>query len=555
VGEAAGVSQLDAHVRALCDEYADPAASAAWLLCDRYPADKVALTIVEEDRSAHDLSYGELRDLSERCASALAELGVGPGDRVASLMGKGPELVAVMLGAWRLGAVYVPLFTAFGPQAIAMRLLDTQTKVVIADPDQRPKLDPGPDMPADGGWRIVVSGEGPAAGEDLALGALLAREPREIAPYAGGGEWPLVHMLTSGTTGRPKGVVHPLAYLADWHAYLEYGLGVRAGDAFWCAADPGWAYGLYGAIVTPLAMGLPSHLVCGGFDAERTLRVLAERRITNFAAAPTVYRALRTCETVPTDDIRLRCASSAGEPLTPEVNEWARDALGTVVHDHYGQTELGMCVGNHQHPDVARPIKPGSMGQALPGWSVLVLRDDADEPAPTDTLGRLVIDVPASPLMTFRGYEPGDASSKFSGDGRWYVTGDAARQDEDGDVFFSARDDDVIIMAGYRIGPFDVESVLAQHEAVAECAVIAVPDEVRGEVIEAIVVPRAPHAPSDELARELQQLVKERYAAHAYPRRVSFTEALPKTESGKIQRVVLRKRRVAELQTAGTEAS
>ena len=543
------------RVRALLEECSGPEAGAAWLLCDRHPADAVAIALIDEDLSSVELTYGELRAASERTASALAGLGVGPGDRVATLMGKSRELIETMLGAWRLGAVYVPLFTAFGPQAVAMRLLDTDAKVVVVDPDQRAKLEPGPDMPADAGWQIVVNGAAAADG-DRELAALLAgAEGEQVDAYVGGGEHPLVHMLTSGTTGRPKGVVHPLTYVADWLVYHEFSLDLRRDDRFWCAADPGWAYGLYGAIVAPFAMGIPTYLLCGGFSAERTIGVLADRGITNFAAAPTVYRALRSAG-VETTGVKLRCAASAGEPLTPEVNEWARDALGAEVHDHYGQTELGMCMGNHQHPDVARAVKPGSMGQPLPGWSLAVLRDDADEVAPADTLGRLAVDVAASPLMTFFGYrhETG-RSAKITPDGRWYLTGDAGRMDADGDVFFSARDDDVIIMAGYRIGPFDVESVLSQHEAVAECAVIAVPDETRGEVIEAVIVPRAGHEPSDALARELQQLVKERYAAHAYPRSVRFVERLPKTESGKIQRVVLRRERIAELQAAaGGEA-
>ena len=535
------------RVDALLEDCTRPGVGAAWLLCDRHPADAVAITLVEEDLSATDVTYGELRELSERVAGGLEQLGVGPGDRVASLMGKSRELIATMLGTWRLGAVYVPLFTAFGPHAVAMRLTDTEAKVVVVDADQRPKLDPGPDMPADAAWQIVLNGGEPTGG-DRSFADLLAAEPLAREAYAGGGDHPLVHMLTSGTTGRPKGVVHPLAYVADWLVYHELSLGLRPDDAFWCAADPGWAYGLYGAIIAPLAMGIRSHVLCGGFSAERTLRVLADRGITNFAAAPTIYRALRSSG-LDTSGIALRCAASAGEPLTPEVNEWAREALGAVVHDHYGQTELGMVAGNHQHPDVAHPIKDGSMGQALPGWRLVVLAEDADEPAPLDTLGRLAVDLADSPLMTFERYQhERGQSARMTADGRFYLTGDSARQDADGDIFFSARDDDVIIMAGYRIGPFDVESVLAQHEAVAECAVIAVPDATRGEVIEAVVVTRSGHEPSEELARELQQLVKERYAAHAYPRSVRFTEQLPKTESGKIQRVVLRRERVAELQ-------
>lgn len=229
-------------------------------------------------------------------------------------------------------------------------------------------------------------------------------------------------------------------------------------------------------------------------------------------------------------------------------------ALGTAVHDHFGQTEVGMPLANPHHRDLARPLKPGSMGRPLPGWSLTVLANDKDEPAGPDVLGRVAIDVAASPLMTFRDYQiPGQSDAKFTAGGRYYLTGDAGRLDADGDFFFSSRDDDVIIMAGYRIGPFEIESVLAQHPAVAECSVIGAPDAVRGEVIEAYVVLRDGNEASPELAAELQQLVKTRYAAHAYPRTIHFIDTLPKTPSGKTQRYLLRSRRRTELATRETQ--
>jgi acetyl-CoA synthetase len=252
--------------------------------------------------------------------------------------------------------------------------------------------------------------------------------------------------------------------------------------------------------------------------------------------------------------LRLERASSAGEPLTPEVNEWAGTALGLAVHDHFGQTEVGMPLANHHHPELARPLKAGSMGRPLPGWSLTVLADEKDEPAEPGVLGRVAIDVVESPLMTFSGYQiPGQSDAKFTADGRWYLTGDAGRIDADGDFFFSSRDDDVVIMAGYRIGPFEIESVLAQHPAIAECSVIGAPDDVRGEVIEAYVVLRDGHDASPDLAAELQLLVKTRYAAHAYPRTIHFIDALPKTPSGKTQRYLLRSRRRTELSSRETQ--
>jgi len=527
-------------------------AQVAWLLCDRHPADDVAFTVVDAAGETSVVTFGQLAADSHRYAQALQGLGVGPGDRVATLMGKSAELVTVILAIWRLGAVYVPLFTAFAPQAIALRLEGSGTRVVIVDPDQRHKLVPGPDMPEDPQRSIVVAGA-TASDDELALTDLLnVASPQPFPAIAVGGSGALVHMFTSGTTGKPKGVVHPVSYIAGWHAYLEYSLGVTRESSYWCAADPGWAYGLYAAIIAPSAAGIPSLLLAGGFTVETTWRTLVDHAVTDFAAAPTVYRALRSSSVPTPPGLRLQRASSAGEPLTPEVNEWAGAALGLQVHDHFGQTEVGMVLANHHHIELARPLKPGSMGRAIPGWSVTVLADDQDEPAAKGVIGRVAIDVAASPLMTFRGYDSANLKqgNKFTADGRWYLTGDVGAMDADGDFFFSSRDDDVIIMAGYRIGPFEVESVLCQHAAVAECTVIAAPDPIRREVIEAYVVLRAGTTASAELACELQHLVKTRYAAHAYPRTIHFIDSLPKTPSGKIQRDVLRSRRQAELATA-----
>ncbi|MER7927251.1 AMP-binding protein [Streptomyces sp. NPDC096057] len=538
------------RVAELTATFAAPSLDVAGLLCDQYPADRTAFTVVDSDGKASRLTFGELGANSHRWARALQGLGVGPGDRVATLMGKSTDLVTVILAIWRLGAVYVPLFTAFAPQAIALRLEGAGAHIVVVDPDQRHKLDPGPDMPDDPRRRVVVTGTG-ARHSDVSLTDLVAAaSPEPLPAVTTSGAGPLVHMFTSGTTGKPKGVIHPVSYITGWQIYLEYGLGVTRDGSYWCAADPGWAYGLYAAIVAPMAAGLPSLLLSGGFSAESTWRTLVDHQVTDFTAAPTVYRGLRSSSVPVPKGLRLKRASSAGEPLTPEVNEWAGAALGLAVHDHFGQTELGMPLANHHHPKLARPLKPGSMGRPVPGWSLTVLADDKDVPAGPGVLGRVAIDVTASPLMTFRDYQiPGQSGSKFTPDGRWYLTGDAGRVDADGDFFFSSRDDDVIIMAGYRIGPFEIESVLAQHPAVAECSVIGAPDDVRGEVIEAYVVLRDGGDGSPELAAELQQLVKTRYAAHAYPRTIHFIDALPKTPSGKTQRYLLRRRRRTELTT------
>jgi acetyl-CoA synthetase len=406
---------------------------------------------------------------------------------------------------------------------------------VITDGNQRPKLDPGEDIPADAPWTVVTVGS--AEWERLAGAA-----PTGAPAAVGGPDAAMVQLYTSGTTGKPKGVIVPARALASMVAYQELALDVTADDVFWNAADPGWAYGLYYALLAPLATGRRTLLLDAGFSARTTWEVLGRFGVTSFAAAPTVYRGLRASGIVPPEGLRLRTCSSAGEPLNPDLVTWGREVLGVEVRDHYGQTELGMVVANAWHPDLRAEIRPGSMGRALPGFRVAVLADDAEQEVAPDTPGRVALDVPASPLLWFDGYAGGVRGDRFSEDGRWYLTGDAGRADADGYLYFSARDDDVIIMAGYRIGPFDVESVLSTHPAVAEVAVVGMPDELRGEVVEAFVVLREGAEAGPDLPDELARLVRTRYAAHAYPRRVHVVDALPKTPSGKVQRFLLRQR-------------
>lgn len=534
----------DARVAQVLDRYAAPEACLARLLCDDHPGDRVAFTIVEPDLSTHDVTYGRLRVQSERCAASLATLGVGRGDRVGVLMGKSEELIVALVGIWRLGAVHVPLFTAFAPPAIAMRLTGSAAKVVIVDGDQRAKLDPSEDIPADRPWRIVTVG-GDRRDDDLTFDDLVGGEGT-VETVSVGGDAPFIMIFTSGTTGAAKGVPTQVRAIAHMVAYMEYGFDLRPEDAFWCGADPGWAYGLFYAIVAPLAMGRPSILLHAGSSPELTWQVLAQLKVTNYTAAPTVYRALRNAPG--SVRMRLRCASSAGEPLSPDLIPWAEATLGTPIRDHYGQTELGMVVVNGWHPDIRRDIKPGSMGYPMPGHHVAVLFEDRDEPAPPGTLGRVAVDT-TGPLFAFGGYHNATDKTieRFTADGRWYLTGDSAAMDDDGALFFSSRDDDVILMAGYRIGPFDVESILVTHPDVAEAAVIGVPDQLRGEVLEAFVVLRPGVTAPQELTKELQQLVKTKFAAHAFPRSIHYADALPKTPSGKIQRFLLRAQRKAEL--------
>ena len=518
------------QVEDLLARFDRPRARAAELLCDRHPADAVAFTVVEPDLSWHDWTFGELGDRSARLATALAGLGAGPGDRIATLLGKSGDLVVTLLAIWRIGAVHVPLFTALAPPAIATRLEGSGARIVVAEPGQRAKLGPNEDIPAAWGLTVISTG-------DLCFDRLLTAPP-QASPAGTGGDATLVELYTSGTTGPPKGVPVPLRAVASMLSYQEFGLDHQESDVFWNAADPGWAYGLYHAILGPLGLGRRALLLHSGFSAALTWAVLGAFRVTNFTAGPTVYRALRATEELAPPDLALRHCSSAGEPLPADVSDWAERALGVPVLDHYGQTELGMAVANAWHPDLAAGRRRGSMGRALPGWRLDVLRPDTAEPAADGERGRLAVDLAASPLMWFGGYR--GAPGRFTADRRWYLTGDTAARDTDGTFHFTARDDDIILMAGYRIGPSEVESVLLAHPAVAEAAVVGAPDDLRGEVVTAHVVVHPGRDAGPDLAEELQAWVKTRFAAHAYPRRVHFVPELPKTPSGKLQRSALR---------------
>jgi len=540
------------QVRALISRFAQGEQCVVQHLCDRHDPQSIAYRIVSEDLRHVDLTYGELRSASERLAAGLRAMGLGEGDRIATLMGKSRDYIVTLVAIWRIGAVHLPLFTAFAPAAIAHRLGSSAARIVVCDADQLAKLQPGIDMPAATDWIVVTTTRcvsGFKCLEDLSVDEPADVQGAKLSPDA-----PLIHIFTSGTTGKPKGLIVPVRALAAIQAYMELALNLAPEDIYWCAADPGWAYGLYYGVVGSLLTGTMSILLEGGFSPARTFAVLDRQEVTNFAAAPTVYRAMRASGEVPARPLALRHASSAGEPLTREVNEWARDVLGVEVHDHYGQTETGMLINNHHHPRLAAPLVAGSMGSAMPGWSAVILRDQSNETAETGEVGRVAIKLSASPLAWFGGYV-GDAertAERFTDDHAYYLTGDVGRQDEAGKFHFSARDDDVILMAGYRIGPGEIENVICAHPAVAECGVTAIPDAIRGEVMEAFVVLRSGVTGDEALAVDIQTWVKTRYAAHAFPRAVHFIGELPKTPSGKLQRIVLKQRRIKELASAAS---
>lgn len=509
--------------------------------CDRHAGTgKVALDWESADGRQASYSFDELRDLSARFAGFLRSQGIGAGDVVAGMLPRTPELLVTILGTWRAGAVYQPLFTAFGPKAIEHRLKTSSAKLVVTDPANRAKLDDIANAPP---TTIVLRqdiGE-IGRGGDFDFHAVLASQDSDFEPVLRHGDDLFMMMSTSGTTGLPKGVPVPLKALLSFDVYMRDAVGLTPQDKFWNIADPGWAYGLYYAVAGPLLLGHATTFYDGPFTADSTYRLIKNRGITNLAGAPTAYRLLIAAGPEAAASIKgqLRVVSSAGEPLNPEVIAWFSEHLAAPIHDHYGQTEYGMVVCNHHR--LSHEIHPGSAGFAMPGYRVAVLDGEGRE-LPANVPGELAVDLNRSPLVWFSGYWQQESPNLKDGYGR---TGDTVELEPDGRISFVGRSDDVITSSGYRIGPFDVESALIEHPAVVEAAVIGKPDPERTELVKAFVVLARNAAPTAGLAEELTGFVKRRLSAHAYPREIEFVDALPKTPSGKIQRFVLRNNEVA----------
>ncbi|MCO7517473.1 AMP-binding protein [Pseudomonas guariconensis] len=507
--------------------------------CDRH-AGSGRVALIWEDREGNSARYTfeQLQGLAARLANVLGQQGVGPGDRVAGLMPRTPELLVTILATWRLGAVYQPLFTAFGPKAIEHRLEQSHARVVVTDRGNRHKLDQVTGCPT----LITV---GASAGE-LDFHQALESADSTCEPVPRKGDDPFLLMFTSGTTGPAKPLEVPLKAIVAFQGYMRDAIDLRPEDNFWNLADPGWAYGLYYAVTGPLSLGHATTFYDGPFNVESCARIIDKLNISNLAGSPTAYRLLIAAGSEFSTPIkgRLRVVSSAGEPLNPEVIRWFADELGVTIHDHYGQTELGMVLCNHH--GLKHPVHLGSAGFAIPGHRIVVLDEQANELSAGQP-GILAVDREQSPLCWFAGYH-GLPTKAFVG--KYYLSGDTVELNDDGSISFVGRSDDVITTSGYRVGPFDVESALIEHPAVIEAAVIGKPDPERTELIKAFVVLAPGHVGSAELEETLRQHVRQRLYAHAYPREIEFVSDLPKTPSGKLQRFILRNQEIAKQQDA-----
>ncbi|MEG2357708.1 AMP-binding protein [Acinetobacter sp.] len=523
------------------------ALNACYECCDRHAAsDKVAIYWQGIDGRREQYTFKQLQQRASQFANYLKSQGVQAGDRVSGLLPRTAELVITILAAWRIGAVYQPLFTAFGPKAIEHRVQLAQSKFVVTDMGNRSKLDEVADCPA---IITVAAADGSGLPEgDIDFWQALDAQPEQCELTMRSINDPFLLMFTSGTTGLAKPLEVPLKALIAFGRYMQDAVGLAEDDAFWNIADPGWAYGLYYAITGPLLLGHATLFYEGGFSIDSFCQIVQDYQVTNLAGAPTAYRMMMAADPQKMAALRgqFRRVSSAGEPLNPEVIRWFDQLLDAPIYDHYGQTEVGMVVCNHHGLEHA--IRAGAAGFASPGYKIAVI-DAQGNALAEDTPGILAIDLNQSPMMWFGGYKE---SRKSPFIGHYYLTGDTAEIHADGSMSFVGRSDDVITTSGYRIGPFDVESALLEHDAVIEAAVVGVPDPERTEVVKAFIILAKGLEPTAHLAEELSQFVKRRLSAHAYPRLVEFVAELPKTPSGKIQRFLLRNQEISKQQGAGS---
>ncbi len=508
---------------------------------------RVALRLLQRQERSRDVSFAELAGLSDRCAAMLSGLGLAPGETVALLLGRGLDFVTAALGALKAGGVVCPLFPVLGPEPIRARLALGSAAVLITTPELYERKIKAvrhllPDL------RCVLLADAEGAPTDVAgtedFHAGLTRAPAGFTIAATDPQEPALLHFTSGTTGIPKGAIHAHAALIGQRVTGRLVLDLTPDDVFWCTADPGWVTGTVYGLLAPLALGCTSIIDPEGFDAGRWYTILSTHRVSVFYTTPTAIRMLMRFGAALARTFRfpaLRVAASVGEPLNPEAVQWGREALGVPFLDTWWQTETG-CITIANFLGLA--IKPGSMGRPVPGFEVALIDRTGDgmirlveEP---DKVAEIA--VRSGPPSLFTGYlrEPTRTRSCFSGD--WYLTGDLARRDTDGHYWFVGRKDDVIKSAGHLIGPFEVEGTLMDHPAVAEAGVIGRPDAMVHEVVTAFVTLNPGFVAGEALRRELLGFAREQLGPALAPRDIQFLTDLPKTNSGKIMRRVLRQR-------------
>ena len=497
---------------------------------------KVALYYQDGSRK-EKYTFKEMKDFSNKAGNVLKNYGdVEKGDRVFIFMPRSPELYFALLGAVKLGAIVGPLFEAFMEGAVRDRLEDSEAKVLITTPELLERV-PLNDLPA---LKTVflVGDHVEEGGKTVAFNPLFEQASKELHIEWLGREDGLILHYTSGSTGKPKGVLHAQNAMVQHYQTAKWVLDLKEDDVYWCTADPGWVTGTAYGIFAPWLVGASNVILGGRFSPEAWYEALQDYGVTVWYSAPTAFRMLMGAgqDAIKKYDLsQVRHVLSVGEPLNPEVIRWGMNAFGLRIHDTWWMTETGgQVICNYP----CMEIRPGSMGKPIPGVKAAIVDNEGNE-VPPYTMGNLAI-AKGWPSMMRGIWNNQQKYESYFMPGDWYVSGDSAYMDEDGYFWFQGRIDDVIMTSGERVGPFEVESKLIEHAAVAEAGVIGIPDPVRGEIIKAFIALRAGYEPSDELKEEIRQFVKKGLAAHAAPRQIEFRDKLPKTRSGKIMRRVLK---------------
>jgi len=509
-------------------------------VCDKWAEDKHRLCLIYEDEAGNieKFSFWEIKNLSNQLANALRELGVARGERIAILLGQVPETVVSHVAAYKLGAIALPLFTLFGPEALEYRLKDSAAKILVTDSDNVEKVLSIRDNL--GELRHIIVTDGGGDKETLSYKALLGKASRKFTAEKTKAEDPALLIYTSGTTGPPKGALHAHRVLLGHLPGVEFphNFFPQKGDLFWTPADWAWAGGLLDVLLPSLHHGIPVVAFrVRKFDPERAFYLVEKHGIRNSFMPPTALKMMREVskplKRFP--EFNIRSIGSGGETLGEEVLRWGREELKITINEFYGMTEVNLVVGNCYE---VMEIKPDSMGKAIPGHIVDIVDEKGRILSPGET-GEVAVKGPDPVMLLEYWGKPEATKEKFVGD--WWLTGDLARKDEDGYFYFLGRKDDLISSAGYRIGPSEIEACLIKHPAVAMAAAIGSPDELRGEIVKAFIQLKVGYQATKDLSTEIQEFVKKRLSAHEYPREIEFLKELPLTATGKIRRADLRK--------------
>ena len=488
-------------------------------VCDRHPREKLAMVHEDFHGRVREVLWGELQDTANRFANVLTGLGVGPGDRVAMLLPPTPETAAAFFGTWKTGAILLSMSVLYGDDGIRHRLTDSQAKVLVTNADNADRME-----------RSLV--------EHVVIldDDLLSQGSTQFTTLDTAADDPAQLYYSSGTTGLAKGILHAHRYVLA-HEEFVYCHDIQDGERFHGMGEWAWAAGI-APLLGPWRYGAVQAVYQrkGGFDPHKQLDFLSRHEVTNVFGTPTAIRSMMGIADAGTRyPQKFRIVCSAGEPLNPEAIRWVREQYGVTVLDYYGLTESYPLCANFPFMEV----REGSMGKPMPGWEVVILDED-ERPVAQGERGEICLRARSNPHYPLGYWNRSREDSAEVFGGEWFHTKDAASTDADGYVWYEGRADDVIISAGYRIGPFEVESACLEHPAVAEAAAIAVPDERRGNVVKAFIVLAEGHEPSDDLATAIKSHVRDHLSAYAYPRLIEFVPDLPKTLTGKIRRIELR---------------